>query len=328
MSRCHRAVFYFVPAVILAGLSGGARISCAQPYPAKSVRVIVPFPASSGADVVFRIFTPRLTEVTGQPFVAENRAGAAGNIGAEAVARAIPDGYTLLVAPASLASSQSMVKNLPFDLLRDFEPIAFLASLPFMLVVHPALPVQSLKELIALAKSRPGEINYGSSGTGGASHLSGELFKSMSAINVIHVPYKGGIAAMPDLIGGRISMMITGIADVLPHVRAGQLRALGVASVKRSQVAPDLPTIAESGLPGYEAGSWFALLAPANTPRIVISQMNGVVNKIGQSADVRDSLRNQGAEPQVYTPEQLGAFIKNEIARWGALVAATGIRAE
>ncbi len=315
-------------AVILVELCLVSSVSIAQSYPVKTVRVIVPFPVNSGADVVFRIYTPKLAEVTGQPFVIENRAGAAGNIGAEVVARALPDGYTLLVAPASLASSQAMIKNLPFDLSRDFEPMAFLASLPFMLVVHPGLQANSVKELIALARTRPGEINYGSSGTGGASHLSGELFKSMAGINVTHVPYKGGIAAMPDLIGGRISMMITGIADVLPHVRAGQLRALGVASVKRSQVAPDLPTIAESGLAGYEAGSWFALLAPSNTPRTIISQIHGVVTKLGQITDVRDALRNQGAEPQAYTPDQLAVFIRNEISKWGALVAATGIRAE
>ena len=320
-------VFLQAVAIAISGLSCSV-ICSAQSYPTKLVRLIVPFPAASGADVVTRFFTPKLAEATSQQFVIDNRAGAAGNIGADAVAKSAPDGYTLLVAPASLASGQAMSKNLPFDLARDFDPVVFLASAPFMLVVPTTLPTTSVKDLIALAKAKPDELNYGSSGTGGASHLSAELFKSMAGISMVHVPYKGATPAIPDLISGRISMMITGIADILPQVRSGKLRALGVASAKRSLVAPELPTIAESGLPGYEAGSWFALLAPANTPRPIVAQLNALVTKIGQNSDVRDLLRNQGAEPQAYTPEQLGAFIKGEISKWASVISAIGIRVE
>ena len=302
--------------------------TCAQTYPLKTVRIVVPFPAGAGADTTTRLFTPKLTEALTQQFIVDNRAGAAGNVGAEAAARAAPDGYTLLVAPASLASSQSLYKNLPFDLARDFEPIAMLASAPFVLAVHPSVPVKSVRELIAFTKSRPGQINFASTGIGGTNHLSAELFKSMAGIDIVHVPYKGTATAVPDLIGGQVSMMFTATLSSLPHVKAGRLRALAITGTKRSLAAPELPTVAESGLPGYESVTWFALLAPTGTARETIARLNAIIVKIGQTAEIRDRLVSQGAEPLGSTPEQLGAFIRSEITKWGKVVAASGVRAE
>lgn len=325
MNRC-AALFRVLP-VLLAVLIAAPHAR-AQTYPAKPVRIIVPFPPTAGADTTIRLFTPKLAEALAQQFIVDNRAGAAGNIGAEAAARAAPDGYTLLVAPASLASSQSLYKNLTFDLARDFEPIAMLASAPFVLAVHPSVPAKSVKELIALAKARPGQLNFASTGIGGTNHLAGELFKSMAGIDIVHVPYKGTATAIPDLIGGQVSMMFTATLSALPHVKTGLLRALGISSLKRSLAAPELPTIAESGLPGYESMTWFALLAPSGTSREIVTRLNAIVTKIGQTPEIRDRLLSQGAEPLGGTPAQLGAFIKSEITKWGKVVAASGARAE
>lgn len=312
-----------LPAVLIA-----SPITCAQTYPMKTVRIVVPFPAGAGADTTTRLFTPKLTEALAQQFIVDNRAGAAGNIGAEAAARAAPDGYTLLTAPASLASSRSLYKNLSFDLARDFEPAAMLATAPFVLAVHPSVPVKSVRDLIAFAKSRPGRLNFASTGIGGTNHLSGELFKSMAGIDIVHVPYKGTSTAVPDLIGGQVSMMFTATLSALPHVKTGLLRALGITSLKRSLAAPELPTIAESGLPGYESVTWFALLAPTGTSREIVTRLNATITRIGQTPEIRDRLLSQGAEPLGGTPEQLGAFIRSEIEKWGKVVAASGARAE
>jgi tripartite-type tricarboxylate transporter receptor subunit TctC len=309
-------------AVLLAG------VAVAQGYPAKPVRVIVPFPAGAGADAVVRLFTPRLAEVTGQQFIVDNRAGAAGNIGAEAAARAPADGYTLLNAPASLASSQSMYRNLPFDLVKDFEPVVPLAQAPFVLAVHPSVPAKTVKEMIALARSKPGLLTFASTGVGGTNHLSGELFKNLAGIDIVHVPYKGTAQAVPDLIGGQVSMMFTATVSSLPHVKAGRLRALGVSTSKRSLAAPELPTIAESGLPGYESITWFALLAPTGTPREIIARVNALVTKVGQTPEVRDRLLAQGVEPWISTPEDLGKFVRGEIVKWTKVIAMAGVKPE
>ena len=309
-------------AMLLAG------VAVAQSYPAKPVRVIVPFPAGAGADAVVRLFTPRLAEVTGQQFIVDNRAGAAGNIGAEAAARAPADGYTLLNAPASLASSQSMYRNLPFDLVKDFEPVVPLAQAPFVLAVHPSVPAKTVKEMIALARSKPGLLTFASTGVGGTNHLSGELFKNLAGIDIVHVPYKGTAQAVPDLIGGQVSMMFTATVSSLPHVKAGRLRALGVSTSKRSLAAPELPTIAESGLPGYESITWFALLAPTGTPRDIIARVNALVTKVGQTPEVRDRLLSQGVEPWISTPEDLGKFVRGEIVKWTKVIAMAGVKPE
>ena len=298
----------------------------AQPYPAKVVRLIVPFPAGAGVDTTTRVFTPKLSELLGQQFIVDNRGGAAGNIGAEAAARAVPDGYTLLVAPASLASSPSLYKSLPFDLVRDFDSVAMLASAAFVLAVHPSVPARNVRELIALAKAHPAQLTFASTGTGGTNHLAAELFKTMAHVDMIHVAYKGTATAIPDLLGGHVSLMFTSTLSSLPHVKTGRLRALGISSAKRSIAAPELPTVSESGVPGYESATWFAVLAPAKTPREIVQQLNQVIVRIGQSSEIRDRLLAQGAEPMISTPQQVSAFVKNEIVKWGKVIAAAGVK--
>lgn len=300
----------------------------AQTWPAKVVKIVVPFPAGSGGDIVARIYAPRMLELTGQQFIVENRAGAAGNIGAEAVLRAAPDGYNLLLAPASLASSQAMAKVPAFSLVRDFESISVLASLPFVLVINPELPARSVRDLVNLLKARPGAFNYASSGVGGAGHLSTELFKSMAGVEAVHVPYKGGTDGIPDMARGQIAFMITAITTVLPHLKAGRLRALAVTSLNRSSLLPELPSLSESGFTGYTAGTWHALLAPAGTGPAVIGHMSRLSLKISQEPEVRAKLQTQGAEPQPDSPEQVRSFIEGEIAKWGKVAAAAGVRGE
>ena len=302
--------------------------AAAQSYPVKPVRVIVPFPPGAGADITTRLIAPRLSEGLGQQLVVENRAGAAGNIGAEVVARAAPDGYTLLIAPASIAISQTLYKKLPFDLVRDFQPVAMLASVPFILVVHPSLPAKDVKELVALAKSRPGQINYASTGSGSSPHLTAEMLKMQARIDVVHVPYKGTPLAVTDLLSGQVSFMFANALSVLPQVSAGRLRALAITSAKRSATTPQLPTMIESGLPGFESGTWYALLAPAGTPREVVARLSGEVARLTRNADLRDKLAAQGAEALTMTPEQTAAYIKGEIAKWGKVVRASGATVE
>ncbi|MBI4189041.1 MAG: tripartite tricarboxylate transporter substrate binding protein [Betaproteobacteria bacterium] len=300
----------------------------AQSYPAKPVRVVVPFPPGATGDIVTRHFTPKLAEALEQQFIVENRAGAAGNIGAESVAHAPADGYTLLTATGSNASNQSLYKNLSFDIGRDFEPIAMLASVPFLLVVYSSLEAKNVAELIQLAKARPGRLNFASTGIGGTNHLTGELFKSMAGINIVHVAYKGTPNVLPDLIAGRVQMIFASIVVMLPHVKAGRLRALAVTSAKRSVLAPELPTINESGLAGFESGTWYALLAPAGTPRDIVARLNAAIIRIGQAPEIRERLVAEGAEPLGGTPEQTGAFVKSEIVKWSKIIAGSGARAE
>ena len=299
----------------------------AQPYPSRAVRIVVPFPAGAGGDFVTRLFSPRLGEAFGQQFIVDNRSGAAGNIGAEAVARAAPDGYTLLTVSVSLAIGQSIYTNLNYDLARDFEPVALLASTPYLLAVHPSLPVKSVRELIALAKARPGQLTFGSSGIGSGTHLAAEMLKMQAQVDLLHVPYKGTAPAITDLIGGQISMMFA--TQLLPQVKAGRVRALAITSAKRSLVAPELSTVAESGLPGYETGTWFGLLAPAGTSRDIVTRLNAAVTKIGQTPEVGGQLMaRSSAEPMSGTPEQVGAYVKSEITKWKKVITASGTRVE
>jgi len=300
----------------------------AQPYPAKPVRVIVPFPPGAGADITTRLFAPRLSEALGQTVVVENRAGAAGNIGAEVVARATPDGYTLLTAPASIAISQTLYKKLSFDLLRDFQAVSMLASVPFVLVVHPSLPVKNVKDLIALAKARPGQLNYASTGNGSSPHLTAEMLKMQARIDAVHVPYKGTPLAVTDLLTGQVSFMFANALSMLPHVNSGRLRALGVTSAKRNAATPQLPTMAESGLPGFESGTWYAVLAPASTPREVVARLSAEIGKLTQHPDIREKLTAQGAEALTMTPGETAAFIRSEVAKWGKVVEASGARVD
>jgi len=322
------AAFRWIWMLVFSGLALAIAHANAQSYPTKPVRVIVPFPPGAGADITTRLFAPRLSEALGQAVVVENRAGAAGNIGAEVVARAAPDGYTLLTAPASIAISQTLYKKLSFDLLRDFQAVSMLASVPFLLVVHPSLPVKNVKDLIALAKARPGQLNYASTGNGSSPHLTAEMLKMQARIDAVHVPYKGTPLAVTDLLTGQVSFMFANALSMLPHVNSGRLHALGVTSAKRNAATPQLPTMAESGLPGFESGTWYALLAPAGTPREVVARLSAEIGKLTQHPDIRKKLVAQGAEALTMTPGETAAYIKSEVAKWGKVVEASGAKVE
>jgi len=315
-----------VASAILCGFLSAA--AWAQTYPARPVRLVAPFPPGSSVDFTSRLFAPGLSESLGQQFVVDNRPGAAGNIGAELVARAAPDGYTLLTTPSSLAANASLYRKRTFDLARDFEAIALLTSAPHVFAVRLTLPAKSIKELVALAKARPGQLTYASTGVGSSSHLAMELFRLTSGITYIHVPYKGSANTVPDLIGGQVDMTTSSIIALLPHVKAGRLRALGITSPQRSPAAPDLPTIAESGYPGFESETWAALLGPAGMPAHVVRLLNATIARIVKTPEITDRIAAQGAAPRVGAPEQARAFIKAELAKWEKVIAAAGIKAE
>lgn len=297
----------------------------AQTYPLKPVKIVVPFPPGAGGDFVTRTYTPKLAEVLGQQVIVDNRSGASGLIGAEMVAHAAPDGYTLLTASVSLAIQQSLSKNFRFDLVRDFQSVALLASTLYMIAVHPSLPINNIRELIALAKAKPRELAYGSSGLGSGTHLATQMFQSQSSVELFHVPYKGTALALADLMGGQISLMFA--SQVMNFVKTGKLRVLAIASAQRSQGAPDLPTVAESGLPGFEGGTWFALVAPTGLPSGIAARLNSAVSMIGDSAEIRDFLMTRsGAEPLKGNTAEVNSFIKTEIGKWARVVAGAGIR--
>jgi tripartite-type tricarboxylate transporter receptor subunit TctC len=314
-------------AAAVLGLAAYAGTSSAQTYPAKTVRVIVPFPPGAGVDITTRLVIPKLSDAFGQQFIADNRPGAAGNIGAEIAARAPADGYTLLSAGAPSAISQSLYPKLGYNLIRDFEPVAFMASVPFILVVHPSLPVKNVKDLVALAKTKRGELTYASTGSGSTPHLTAEILRGLAGIDIVHVPYKGTPPAVTDLISGSVTFMFANSLSVLPHVQSNRLRALGVTSAKRSATTPALPTIAET-YPGFESATWFALFAPAGTPREIVTRLNAAVNKAVQMSDVREKFMAQGAETLSGTPEQVAAYVKSEVAKWAKVVKASGAKVE
>ena len=312
-----------------AGLFFCALFSCsvaAQPYPTRPVRVIVTFPPGAGSDITPRIVTAKLAETLGRAFVVDNRAGAAGNIGVETAAHAAPDGYTLLAVTAAAAISQSAYSRISFDLSRDFAPIAMMASAPFVLAVNPAIPAKSLKELIDLAKAKPGHYSYATPGTGSSPHLAAELLKLELGIDLLHVPYKGTVPAVADVIAGNVSMALANTLVALPHVKTGRLRGVAITSARRSAMAPELPTIAEQGVRGFESGTWYGLLSPRGTPREIVTRLNRETVRIVQLPDVREKLAAQGAEPLTGTPEEAGEFIRREVARWAKVVKAANIR--
>jgi tripartite-type tricarboxylate transporter receptor subunit TctC len=301
----------------------------AQNYPTKPVRIVVPFAPGGGGDLVARTVAVKLTESLGQPVVVDNRAGAAGSIGAEIAARSPPDGHTLLLGSnGPLAINPSLYAKLPYDAARDFAPVSLVTIMPFVLVVHPALPVRSVKELIALARSRPGELNYGSPGNGSSTHLANELLKSMTGMKIAHVPYKGVAPAATDLISGQIQMMSGDLSTLVPHIRSGRMRALAVTSSRRSAMLPDTPTVAESGVPGYEASGWFGVLVPAGTPPYIVQRLNSAMLKGLAAADARERLAAFGGEVAPGTPEQLATHIRTEGAKWGKLIRALGLKPE
>ncbi len=299
----------------------------AQGFPNKPVRIIVPFSAGSGSDVFARTLGPKFTETWGQQVVVENREGAGGAIGAQLVAKAAPDGYTLLLGATSWAVAPSLYAKPPYDAFRDFVPVGRIGSVPSVLVVHPALPVNDVKALIKLAKAQPGKLDYSSSGKGAPSHLFVEYFKAMAKVDIVEVPYKITAQALTDVIGGQIVMNLPILAAGLPHVRAGRLKALAVTSAKRAGAAPEIPTLAESGgLPGYEAAQWQGFIAPAGTPADVVTKINAELNRALQLPDVKERIGNLGVDFAPTTPQQFAADIKTDVAKWDQLIKSLGIR--
>lgn len=299
---------------------------CAQDYPAKPIRLIVPFAPGGGTDLVGRLIAQRLTEALGQTVVVDNRAGAGGVIGADLVAKAPPDGYTLLMGtPGPLTINPHLMKSMPYDTLRDFTPIALATISPFILVVHPALPVRSAKELIALAKAKPGALNYGSAGNGSVGHLAGEQLAALAGIKIVHIPYKGSSLALTDLLAGQLQLMVENLPTVLPHIKAGKIRALAVGTRQRSALVPALPPLDEAGVPGYEASTASGVLGPARMPAAVVSRLNRDLVRVLQAADVRERLSAQGLEGVGSTPAQYTAHLRDELGRYGRVVKAAAI---
>ena len=302
--------------------------SLAQTYPAKAVRIIAPFPAGGGTDLFARAIAQKLSATYGQQFVVDNRSGAGGMIGSDLVAKAPPDGYTLLITSSSTHSISPHLTRKPlYDPLRDFAPVALIASAPNILVVHPSLPARNVKELIALAKSKPGELNYASNGTGTLSHLTGELFNLRSAVRMMHVPYKGGPPALIDLIAGQVAALFTAIPTASPHMRAGRLRAIAVTSEKRVAALPTLPAVAET-LSGFESSQWWGMFAPPAAPADLVARLNGDVEKILRDADVRSRLTAEGADVAGGSPAEFAAFMKVDYEKWRKVVAAAAIKPE
>ena len=301
----------------------------AQTYPTKPLRFVVPFAAGGGSDLVARTVAAKLTETLGNTVVVDNRAGAAGSIGAEIVAKSPPDGHTLLLGSSGpLSINPSLYVKLPNDASRDFAPVALVTIMPFLLVTHPALPVRSVKDLVALAKTRPNELNYGSPGNGSTTHLANELLKSMTGMRITHVPYKGVAPAATDLISGQVQVLTGDLSTLLPHVKSGRMRGIAVTSARRSSLLPQMPTIAESGVPGYDASGWFGVLVPAGTPAAIVERLNAAIVKASATADARERLAALGGEVAAGTPEQFAAHIRSEAAKWGKVIRAVGIKQE
>jgi tripartite-type tricarboxylate transporter receptor subunit TctC len=295
---------------------------------AKQIRVIVPFPAGGPTDAIARAIGQKLSETWGQPVIVDNRPGAGGNIGTELAAKSPADGYTLFIGTVANAINQSLFAKLPFDFVRDFAPVTQNYVTGLILAVHPSLPAHSVKELIALAKAHPGQLSYSSSGVGGTPHLAGELFNSMAGVTMVHVPYKGSAPAMADLLGGHIQLTFDNMLTVLPQVKAGKLRGLAVTMTTRSPLTPELPTVAEAGLKGFEVKSWNGVVVPTGTPKEIIARLNGEIVRILRQPDLREKFLVQGVELVPTTPEEFGAFIKQDIAKWAKVIQLSGARAE
>lgn len=314
------------PLLLILVLAG---IAHAQPYPSKPVRIIVPFGAGSTIDIFGRIIAPKLTEAFGQQVIVENRAGAGGAIGLDVTAKAPKDGYTLAIgASGPLAINPGLDPRLPWDPVRDFAPVTQIAAGPLVIVTHPAVPAKNLKELIALAKARPGKLNYGSPGIGTSNHLAGELLNIAAGINLSHVPYKGNAEALTDLMGGQIDLVPTGIAPALSLVQAGKLRAIAVTGSRRSPIMPDLPTVGESGLPGAEVNVWYGVVAPVGTPSQIINRLNAELVKIMKSPEISERFASQGAQPVTNMPDEFGKLIRADVAKWAKVIKQRGIRLE
>jgi len=307
--------------LIALGMSAGA-----QTYPNRPVRLIVPYAPGGGVDVMARLIAPRLSERLGQQAIVDNRPGATGNIGADIVARSAPDGYTVLVAGASIAINASLYKKLPYDLLRDFAAVTCIAQSPNIVLVHPSLPAKSIQELIALARTRPGQLNYASGGNGSTLHLTAELFKSMTGVDIVHVPYNSTGPAIIAVMSGEAAMAMPPLAGMLGHVESGRLRALAVTSATRLKTLPRLPTVAESGVPGFESGQWYGVFVPATTPAPIVTTLQSEIARVMRLPDVSEQTAQQGSFPVGDTPQHFASHVRQEVSKWAKVVKASGAR--
>lgn len=309
--------------IFLACAAGAAQ---AQNYPSKTVRLIVPFAAGGSTDIMGRLVAQKLTEAWGQQVIVDNRPGGSTVIGTDIVAKSAPDGHTLLVTPAPFTIVPSLLKKLPYDPARDFEPITLINTTPLVVVVNPGVPAKNIKELIALAKAKPGVMNFGSSGSGGSNHLAGELFNAMANVKIVHVPYKGNAPAMTDLIGGHVDLVYNGLTSALQFIKSGKLRALAVTSLKRSAALPEVPTLDESGLKGFQAVAWNGLSGPAHMPRAAVEKVATEVARIMKTPELADYLKREGSDPVGSTTAEYTAFLRDEIEKWKKVIARAGIQ--
>ena len=317
------------PAVLFALALAAPWPAGAQSYPSKPIHFVVPYPAGGPLDTVARLLAQKVSESVHQPVIVENKPGAGGNIGTDAVAKSAPDGYTILMgAVATHAINPTLYASIPYDPVRDFIPVTQVAATPNVLVVNPSIPVASVREFIAYAKANPDKLNFGSGSTGSAGHLAGELFKAMAGVEMTHVPYKGAAPAMQDLVGGRIQLMFDNLASSLAQVRAGKVKALAVTTARRSALAPELPTIAESGLPGFDISTWFGIFVPANTPRGVVDTLHAEFTRALADPGVRDTMLQLGAEPVGSRPEEFAAYIRAEAQKYARVIKASGAKAD
>ena len=296
-------------------------------WPSKPIRMILPFPPGGGTDILGRLIADRLSASFGQPVVTENRGGAGGNVGAEAAAKSAPDGYTLVLVAPSLAISPTLYSKLNYDPVKDLAPVSLVATVPNVMVTQPSMP-GDLKEFIAVVKAKPGALNFGSGGAGTSNHLAGELFNLVAGTKLVHIPYKGVNLAMQDVLSGNVHLVFIGIPAAAPHIKAGKLRALALVAPQRSSALPDVPTVAEAGLPDFEVTTWYGVLAPAGTPRNIINRLNGELVKIMHAPELREKLAATGTEPLTSTPEEFSAYIRKEIAKWGDVIRKAGVKAD
>ncbi len=299
-----------------------------EPYPSKPIRFILPFPPGGGTDILGRLIAERLAANLGQPVVTENRGGAGGNVGAEAAARSAPDGYTIVLVAPSLAISPSLYSKLNYDPVKDFAPVSLVAQVPNVMITHPSVPAQTLREFIDLARSKPGGMNFGSGGSGTSNHLAGELFNLAAGVKLVHVPYKGVNLAMNGALAGEVQLVFIGIPVPAPHIKAGRLRALAVLARERSPLLPEVPTADEAGLPNFDVTTWYGVLVPAGTPRPIVMRLNGELVKIMHSPELKERLATLATDPMTSTPEEFAAYLRQEIAKWGDVVRKAGLKAD
>lgn len=323
---CPRALRGALIVAAFSGILAYSHGACAQTYPTKPIRLIVPYAPGGNADILARVDAQKLAEAFGQQVVVDNRVGANGIVGTDLCAKAPPDGYTLLYVASGHATNPTLYGKLPYDSIKDFDPIGFTASSPLLVAVALNVPAKSVKELIALAKAQPRKLNYATAGTASSGHLSAILFNTMAGLEIVHVPYKSVAQATTDLIGGQIQVMFPSITSVLPHVKANRVRSLAITSAQRSALLPDIPTVAESGLPGYDMTIWNGILAPARIPKPIVARLNAQLREISQAPDVKARFASIGADPMYGTPEALSAFIKSEIIKWDKILRAAGVR--